>query len=360
MSTNQLFIPSKIKVGFQNRRDTYTQRLAYIIYYDHANILRKEKSWQSWRDSKIEPLDFTNEPTEGFVLNKGVGGVRQSYGWNARNEYIRVYDPRNFEFEISVANLLFILRECDCSKGKGLEGKFVYAWDKTELVLLPVISEDYKNSQVFTGLQGKEIKAKELIEGATYTTRKQQILVYLGKRNVHHVISNCDFGKKSAVTKEYVFWNGEKFDLLKDVKKLAACVQEVPVPNYAELVDKYWKSAVGSKPVAIYLKQTPKDSNTFSREEQPGVFLDACMRSVDGKEIDHICVNGTVRLDGNVLRHVQNYRNIYKSAIRRGYTPAREWIEPTNQSLFVRLESGSEFLYSYGGLIPRDDSHGED
>ena len=93
MSTNQLFIPSKIKVGFQNRRDTYTQRLAYIIYYDHANILRKEKSWQSWRDSKIEPLDFTNEPTEGFVLNKGVGGVRQSYGWNARKkEYTPFYD----------------------------------------------------------------------------------------------------------------------------------------------------------------------------------------------------------------------------------------------------------------------------
>src|SRR5689334_19185128 len=121
MNSNKLYIPDKIKVGFQKRDGTYTGKLAYVIYFDHTGKLRKEASWNSWRDYNIEPLEFDNEPTEGFVLNKGVGGVKQSYGWNTRNEYIRVYDPRDFEFEISVSNLLFILRECDCSKGKGLE-----------------------------------------------------------------------------------------------------------------------------------------------------------------------------------------------------------------------------------------------
>ena len=116
---DQLFIPKKINVGFQNRSDTYTQKLAYVIYYDLKGVLRKEKSWNSWRDHKIPNVEFANDPTEGFVLNKGVGGGRSS--WNRRNEYIRVYDPRDFEFEISVANLLFILRECDCSRGKGTD-----------------------------------------------------------------------------------------------------------------------------------------------------------------------------------------------------------------------------------------------
>lgn len=132
MNNEQLFIPEKICVGFQTREGTYTGKLAYVIYYDQKGVRRKEKSWESWRNKKLPPVDFTNEPIEGFVLNKGVGGARQSYGWNTRNEYIRVYDPRDFEFEISVANLLFILRECDCSRGKGLEGKFVYAWDKIQ------------------------------------------------------------------------------------------------------------------------------------------------------------------------------------------------------------------------------------
>ena len=40
----QLMIPDRIKVGYQKRDDTYTKRLAYVIYYDHKGVLRKEKS----------------------------------------------------------------------------------------------------------------------------------------------------------------------------------------------------------------------------------------------------------------------------------------------------------------------------
>lgn len=86
-----IYIPEKIKVGYQNRNDTYTKKLAYVIYYDEKGKLRKETSWNSWRDEKIEPDDFDNEPTRGFVLNKKVGGDR--YGWNPRQTYTRVYDP---------------------------------------------------------------------------------------------------------------------------------------------------------------------------------------------------------------------------------------------------------------------------
>src|SRR6056300_218958 len=99
----QLYIPKKINVGYQKRGGTYTGKLAYIIYWDDKGVLRKETSWQSWRDQKIDNTEIENVPIEGFVLNKGVGGQRESWGWNARNEYIRVYDPRGFEFEISVA-----------------------------------------------------------------------------------------------------------------------------------------------------------------------------------------------------------------------------------------------------------------
>lgn len=38
---DQLFIPEKIKVGYQKRTDTYTNKLAYVIYYDEKNKLRK-------------------------------------------------------------------------------------------------------------------------------------------------------------------------------------------------------------------------------------------------------------------------------------------------------------------------------
>ena len=68
--TGSIFIPEKIKVGYQKRDDTYTKQLAYIIYFDSEGVLRKENSWNSWRDKNIEPEIFDNIPINGFVLNK--------------------------------------------------------------------------------------------------------------------------------------------------------------------------------------------------------------------------------------------------------------------------------------------------
>ena len=67
---DSFFIPKKLAVGFNKRTDTYTGKIGYVIYYDAMNKLRKEASWNSWRDQKIEPLYVDNEPIEGFVLNK--------------------------------------------------------------------------------------------------------------------------------------------------------------------------------------------------------------------------------------------------------------------------------------------------
>lgn len=182
MKTN-IFIPSKINVGFQNRQDTYTGKLAYVIYFDEKGKLRKQASWDSWRDENIPNEIYDNEPTEGFVLNKKVGGVEESWGWDVRKTYTRIYDPRGFEFEITIPNLLWILENCDCIKGKGLEGQFVYGWDGKELVLVPVESSDYKEIQEKNQIihNNEFIKAKNLIVGATYETLNGERYVYMGK-----------------------------------------------------------------------------------------------------------------------------------------------------------------------------------
>lgn len=182
MKTN-IFIPTKINVGFQNRSDTYTGKLAYVIYYDEKGKLRKETSWNSWRDKNIPNEEFENEPTEGFVLNRRAGGVEESWGWNPRKTYCRVYDPRGFEFEITIANLLWILENCNSIKGKGLEGEFVYGWDGKELVLVPVESPDYKEIQNKNKVIHNDefVKAKDLIVGATYKTLNDGQYVYMGK-----------------------------------------------------------------------------------------------------------------------------------------------------------------------------------
>lgn len=39
---SNIFVPKKINVGFQNRDDTYTGKLAYVVYYDEKGKLRKK------------------------------------------------------------------------------------------------------------------------------------------------------------------------------------------------------------------------------------------------------------------------------------------------------------------------------
>ncbi len=178
---DNIFIPKEIHVGFQNRSDTYTGKLAYVIYKDEKGKLRKETSWNSWRSKDIESLITENVPTEGFVLNKKAGDYNT--GWNHRQAYTRVYDPRGFEFEITIENLLYILENTNSIKGKGLEGEFVYGWQGKELILIPTNSPDYKEIIKFNKIihSNETIKAKDLKIGATYLTKQNEELIYIGK-----------------------------------------------------------------------------------------------------------------------------------------------------------------------------------
>lgn len=178
---SSIFIPKTINVGYQNRSGTYTGKLAYVIYYDEKGKLRKETSWENWRDQKIPNEEFENVPTSGFVLNKKVGDYDS--GWNHRHAYCRIYDPRNFEFEITFENLLYILENANSIKGKGLEGEFVYGWDGKDLVLMPVESPDYKQISEYNKIihNNETIKAKDLIVGATYLTKDNEERIYMGK-----------------------------------------------------------------------------------------------------------------------------------------------------------------------------------
>ena len=172
------FIPTKIKVGYQKRRDTYSGKLAYVIYYDEKNKLRKEPSWQNWRDKAINDDEFNNEYLEGFVLNKKAGDYAD---WYHRQAYIRVFDPRGFEIEITLNNLLYILENCNSIKGKGLEGRFCYGYVGTDLVLIPENSQLNIDSKKYSDLlfNKKSVKKDELIVGETYLLGKKKV-VYLG------------------------------------------------------------------------------------------------------------------------------------------------------------------------------------
>ena len=245
---NTIFIPKKINVGYQNRSDTYTKKLAYVIYFDEKGKLRKEASWNSWRDKNIDNDIFDNVPTEGFVLNKKVGDY--CYDWNHRQAYVRIYDPRDFEFEITIENLLYILENTSSIKGKGLEGEFVYGWDGKDLILIPTSSPDYKQISDYTNLllENKKIKAKDLVIGATYKTKSNDEWIYMGKFDEHdEKWENVDGQYKSTPIIKKKFWffagrysynNSPRFTTLTSISgKFIDCINDKCCENYSSLFD---------------------------------------------------------------------------------------------------------------------------
>ena len=174
---SDLNIPKEIVVGYQNREDTYSGKLGYIVYKKGSKgEIAKKASWEHWRDKNIAPGVFENTPMMGFYLNKMIGG--HGGGWNSRRSMCRIYDPRGFEFEITTENLLFILQHAVCNLGE-LKGEFVYSWDGKDLVLLPCKCQDYIDS-VNTINKTVKILPSALEISAGYKT-KHGDLYYIGK-----------------------------------------------------------------------------------------------------------------------------------------------------------------------------------
>lgn len=265
-----IYIPEKIRVGFCNRKDTYTGKLAYVIYYDEYGKLHKETSWEGWRDKNIQPQEFCNTPTEGFVLNKKVGGYY--YHFDARQTYVRVYDPRGFEFEITVPNLLYILEYSDSMRGKGLDGSFVYGWEDKELVLVPTNTQEYKNRQETARNMypqvGEYIIPSKLKVGYKYKAKCGEI-VYMGKHDYYWFNGN-----KAESKRHFYFCLNNKGEwLFSDRASMNKYVfeeiGETPAEEYPDLLDRLEHSAIYS-PI-----DTTKDSYVIASQEEFSKALQA-------------------------------------------------------------------------------------
>lgn len=173
-----LMIPNDLKVGFQYRENATTKKLSYIIYYDEKNKLRKEKSFNSWIDHKIPTVETKNKVISGFRILTNI--KRNPYHFGDATEKVRIFDPRGFEFEISISNLIFLFDHGNLIDLE-YQGECVFAWDGTELVLLPVNSLVYKENTAKMENITKNVKAKDLIVGASYSLKKKnEEYVYLG------------------------------------------------------------------------------------------------------------------------------------------------------------------------------------
>lgn len=308
MKTN-LYIPKTITVGFQNRPDTFTGKLAYVIYKDEKNKLRKESSWQGWRDNKIAPVEYENVPTK-FVFNKNVD--RHGYFGSGRS-VMRVYDERDFEFEISMENLVGILMHSDVSKRDIVE-PCVFAWAGPDLVLLPVNSEEYQASLAYTKKQAENVSAKSLVKGHSYSQKKNEdVLTYIGYFNwyvedTEYMNDSCQtrrrFFKNSG--KKHIFYNErtKEFKPVSMTTLSSECSNEV-ADNYARLVDDFYKIQE-AWPMTTYGFWDKRDKyNRRMYKEENGLILGVYGADY-ASDLAHITVSSCVKpvhVNGNIEFH---------------------------------------------------------
>ena len=235
-----VFVPRRLSVGFQGRKDTYSGKLAYVTYTDEKGVLRKEGSWTGWRDAAIAVLEADNTPISGFVINKKIGGYRS--GWDARASYVRVFDPRGFEFEMSIPNLVYVLENTNSIKGKGLEGDFVYGWAGTDLLLIPTGAPDYPEMIAARDaiFDGATLKPKELVLGGTYRNRKGVTVVFMGR---FEGFEPSYYSHEAARKRGKIFFfyepEGKEFITVASLgSTIVACLDETPIGNYAKLFEK--------------------------------------------------------------------------------------------------------------------------
>lgn len=245
-------------------------------------------------------------------------------------------------------------------------------------MLLPATSGEYKASKSFTILQNQTVKAKELVVGASYITKKQEVLTYVGRFDHHDISTNGYYKPRLALSKKYIFWNGKAFIDTKDVKTLAATVQLDAVPDLAELVDHYYKSPHGSKVVELFTRDIPKKilkKRSYWRSDYTWVYEgeDITTDPVVTKTYvecysrydNHEGTGDVIEIETRNKYYVKDGVLFADSFYTSGYKPGSQtikWHEPTNKSLWARLESGAEYRCSSGMLINKeaDNAEGED
>ena len=144
-------IPEKVYVGFQGRRSEDEVPLGFMTPYttDQAGIKRRAsvdnwaKGYYSNTEKTFNSVILDNKPMIGFKIGRD---IRRSGGWNGSGaSYVRVADPRGFELEITIENLVMCMSANLVDNGEIIQ-ECVWGRDGNRNMLLPTNSEPFKDS----------------------------------------------------------------------------------------------------------------------------------------------------------------------------------------------------------------------
>lgn len=295
---DKFYIPNKLTVGFTAEEKASTGKLVQITYKDANGRIIREKTWREIIDDEASPKkkfikydtdangrlnynkpifknltgfpiqEIDNTPTKGFILNKS----DKTSGWENRSNTCFFYDPRGFEVNLSLNNLLYILK---ITNGNYSNTSFVYSWIDDIMVLLPCSSDEYKNSIEFMDVKSMKFSLKDLKQGYVYNTKNLTKAIYIGRYDIidtdHHHLDSFVGYRRTSVSKSHIFYveSGNKFISMTSTH-LANVSSDKVVPNYKQLVEELEGSGMVLLPERIEITAVTLEDLLQKERDIPG------------------------------------------------------------------------------------------
>lgn len=184
-----LILPQKLVFVSTKRNNSMDGKLSFISYYSPDGTIAQEKAMNKWKDKDSKMVEMDNQPQSGFVVgSSAVHGLSYTPKFN-----VRIYSTKHdVEFEISMDNFLEIIKVSTLDKGY-IKEECVLAWDKNQLVLLPVANSQYEAlAKTSHTMFSNDVKTKDSYNFGdvfiikSHKTKKliNQELIYLGLHDV--------------------------------------------------------------------------------------------------------------------------------------------------------------------------------
>ena len=99
---------------------------------------------------------------------------------------MRVKDPRGFEIELTIKNIVFLLSTCTIQKNI-IKNKLIYTFLSGQHFLMPTTCTEYKNAMKYTNTLFKKKTITNIKIGDIFSTKTIKEFIYLGNITIQPI-----------------------------------------------------------------------------------------------------------------------------------------------------------------------------
>jgi len=320
MSVNHsIQIPDQMFVAFvRSNQDGYVHK-GYTIPYGTDSASKKRQlnlrhSTHADREGGLEPVVLENKPMYGFKISRKL----RANGWRSDIQTVSIEDPRGFEFEVSVANLIMLTDSNLIHNGEIIQ-QCVWARDGAINILLPINSQPYLDAVVNTERVSKRVNTRSVKPGNKVLLHDGIKGVYMGSmytimRDYNRNLSISQKKKHivrvegdSGTSVEYHGYPTMKIsEVLDSTPQTKEALSQQLVNDIKDKTVTFRKVTSGYGHVSTL---TYGDTLIFAKKERRSISYDEAMKAKSNSSILGVYDDECYLIEGNSMD--PNYRSYY-------------------------------------------------